>query len=646
MRKINIFSILLITISFMLPSTVNAQTIEKKTLNECITTSLTIDETTVQSGTQVQVTLNYESVTPVCSTQELAGQQITVDLSGLVESGSDISTSFDTSHFTVEIANDGKATLTFKDLSHENETLTGFGGNVIFTINVKEVIGEETITITDSEGNTVDVNVEGSNNSNSNKVSDSDYVEVGSIINYTVLINGNHNSVEKFKAIDTASAGLEYIPGSFWAEEDKTWINADNVFQAKINDEGNGEVENLIPFNKAYLLHYQMKVSDRYELYSNKVDLTYDSKEEHISDDVHYDLDGGSWVNYDNARIDLYKTDSVGKELEGVEFTIYDQSKNVVEILTTDESGYAQSQKLPLGTYIVKETKALPGYQISSTEYPVTLNGQEDIVTVNEGNPIINELCEGQLDLKKIDENGKPLSGAEFTIYDQDNNKIDVLTTDNNGYAKSQKLPLGTYTVKETKAPTNYQINNKEYKVELINSGEIVHVNNGTSIINYLSKGQLDLTKVDEDGKVLSGAEFTIYDQLGNMIETLITNESGYAKSQELPLGQYVVKETKAPDGYKLDDKEYSVNIIKSGETVHVNDGKGIVNKKLTPWTEIKPSKPETPWTEIKPSKPENEKETIKKTSISAYKYIIYIFIATISVIALYIFKKMIVKNS
>ncbi|PFR01397.1 peptidase, partial [Bacillus anthracis] len=81
----------------------------------------------------------------------------------------------------------------------------------------------------------------------------------------------------------------------------------------------------------------------------------------------------------------------------------------------------------------------------------------------------------GQFEVVKVDANDKTklLSGAEFAVY-KDGKKVAELKTDESGKVMSPKLPLGEYTVKETKAPEGYKLSNKEWKVTIQNENEIV----------------------------------------------------------------------------------------------------------------------------------------------------------------------------
>ncbi len=216
------------------------------------------------------------------------------------------------------------------------------------------------------------------------------------------------------------------------------------------------------------------------------------------------------------------------------------------------------------------------------------------------------EIAKAGISLSKVDQNGKVLAGAEFTIYDGNNNEVDNMVTDQSGNAVSMQLPLGEYTIKETKAPTGYELSTPVFseKVVLEEKGQVYKLNEGNGIVNKQQIGKIDLYKVDQDNNPLAGAEFTIFDKEGNAIEVVTTDDNGYAVSSDLPYGEYIVTETKAPEGYKNANYNEEVIIDKPGQKITLNEGNGIENKKNEPWLPIDPSEPVEPWLPIEPSEP------------------------------------------
>ncbi|PEO36903.1 MSCRAMM family protein, partial [Bacillus toyonensis] len=126
--------------------------------------------------------------------------------------------------------------------------------------------------------------------------------------------------------------------------------------------------------------------------------------------------------------------------------------------------------------------------------------------------------------------------------------KVAELKTDESGKVMSPKLPLGEYTVKETKAPTGYKLSNKEWKVTIQNEKEVVKI----EAENEKILGSLQIIKMDDKDqtKRLAGAQFTLKDVKGNVVkEGITTDESGIVKVDGLVPGEYTLEETKAPEG-------------------------------------------------------------------------------------------------
>ncbi|WP_255288965.1 MSCRAMM family protein, partial [Bacillus cereus] len=185
---------------------------------------------------------------------------------------------------------------------------------------------------------------------------------------------------------------------------------------------------------------------------------------------------------------------------------------------------------------------------------------------------VMNEKVTGQFEIVKVDANDKTkvLSGAEFAVY-KDGKKVAELKTAESGKVMSPKLPLGEYTVKETKAPEGYKLSNKEWKVTIQNENEIVKV----EAENEKVLGSLQIIKTDDkdQAKRLAGAEFTLKDVKGNVVkEGITTDESGTVKVDGLLPGEYTLEETKAPEGYEL-----------TKQVIHaIVDGEKVIDVKVT----------------------------------------------------------------
>ncbi|WP_142339321.1 SpaA isopeptide-forming pilin-related protein, partial [Bacillus thuringiensis] len=274
----------------------------------------------------------------------------------------------------------------------------------------------------------------------------------------------------------------------------------------------------------------------------------------------------------ENGQFKLLKKDSEsGQLLPGAKFDVIDKDGKVVETIVTDDKGEALSKQLPVGSYTLKEVEAPKGYELSSSSVSVDVEANK-VVTVDVVNKKISEKVTGQFEIVKVDaeDKTKELSDAEFEVY-KDGKKVAELKTDESGKVMSPKLPLGEYTVKETKAPAGYKLSNKEWKVTIQNEKEVVKV----EAENEKILGSLQIIKMDDKDqtKRLAGAKFTLKDAKGNVVkEGITTDKSGTVKVDGLVPGEYTLEETKAPEGYEL-----------TKQIIHVTvDGEKVVDVKVT----------------------------------------------------------------
>ena len=181
------------------------------------------------------------------------------------------------------------------------------------------------------------------------------------------------------------------------------------------------------------------------------------------------------------------------------------------------------------------------------------------------------------------------LEGAVFEIRDENNKVLDTLTTDKDGTALGNvELPYGRYQVVETKAPAGTELNSTPGEVE-IDGGMEDDIYQYTHV-NQAATGKIKIIKTDdgEPAKRLAGAEFDLIRKEGNVTAAhLETDENGEAQSGELPLGEYLVRETKAPLGHTFGEVTELEAVISEGEqTVELTftnpegDGTGLLVQK------------------------------------------------------------------
>ena len=294
------------------------------------------------------------------------------------------------------------------------------------------------------------------------------------------------------------------------------------------------------------------------------------------------------------GSLKLRKTDKGGKLLDGAVFHV---SGNGYDRDVTVTNGEITVNELPIGDYTVTEKTAPNGYLVNVAPFKTTVSANQTAETT-----ITDEAPTGKISIKKSDSKGNvqgeaSLEGAEYTVYGADSQEVGKITTDKDGNGSLENLVLGTYTVKETKAPEAYDLDWNTYTVEL------TYKDQNTAIIlgNVDSKenvktGKIEIKKTDTEGNPLKSGEFGIYanadmyigDTLykkGQLVVSIKTDDSGVARSDDLPYGSYYVKEISAP----TQEAGNSHNFVLSDDTKYVKiNGKNktdtvtFVDKKVT----------------------------------------------------------------
>ena len=164
---------------------------------------------------------------------------------------------------------------------------------------------------------------------------------------------------------------------------------------------------------------------------------------------------------------------------------------------------------------------------------------------------------------------GKPLEGVWFYLYGP-NSDFYSEPTDANGIIE-WKVPPGSYRYKESEPPEGYIGDTTRYRIS-VNLGEVteVRVTNDPIAVEEPT-GTLYIAKTDYDtGAALSGVEFTIYDSSKSFVTSGTTDSNGKLRIEELPLGSYYYRETKAKDGYVANNNYYSFKLSNDGQLVSV----------------------------------------------------------------------------
>ena len=260
------------------------------------------------------------------------------------------------------------------------------------------------------------------------------------------------------------------------------------------------------------------------------------------------------------GTLEITKLDDSRVAIEGVKFNILaSDKKTVIETLTTDKSGYATTKKLDKGTYYYQEVEVPDGYVKDDEIFEFQINELNQVVK----REVINKRITGNLNVIKVDDNNTPIKGVKFEIYDANKNKVDTITTDENGKATSKDLQIGTYTYKEVSVPKGYVIDENEYEFAVTSKETKIE----KTVVNNRAKGALKIIKLEKGTKTpIEGVTFEILDENKNVVDTIVTNKDGIAEKQDLIVGKYYYREISAPDKYIVDSKEKSFKLTDNGE--------------------------------------------------------------------------------
>lgn len=285
--------------------------------------------------------------------------------------------------------------------------------------------------------------------------------------------------------------------------------------------------------------------------------------------------------NGKHGNLIITKIDSATKQpLPGAQFKITTSDGSFVGnyggtvtsngIYTTDRNGVIKLPQLADGWYTATELKAAKGYLLDTTPHNFEVKaGKTTSLTVE------NTQASSIL-IHKVDSvTGKGIYGVTFLVSDSKGNPIGQYTSDQNGYVYIDKtLTDGKYLVREIQAADGYVLDTtvRTFYVEYGATSTITWKNTPTM-------GQIQITKKSADdnpfnalaaGTFLPGATFEIYNRAGDLVNTVVTDKNGVAKSDTLPLGRYTIRETKAPVFYSATTQPIEVEIEFSGQIVRV----------------------------------------------------------------------------
>lgn len=258
--------------------------------------------------------------------------------------------------------------------------------------------------------------------------------------------------------------------------------------------------------------------------------------------------------------VSVTKVNAVGNRLTGATFELKSKTGAYTKTMTTPSSGVVTFEKVPFGSYTLRETKAPEGYLINDKVYDVEVNTSGKMYTYTHENTKIT----GKVKIQKLDSRDKkPLANAEFRITGPSNFDKTAKTNDK-GLIELSDVPYGEYTITEIKQPNGYVLNTTPQTVNITENGKTYSV----TFENDRAVGNVKVTKKGENNDTLRGAEFELKSKANPQTKyNVTTGNDGVALFEDIPFGDYILRESEPPEGYTLNPATYDVTIDKSEKT-------------------------------------------------------------------------------
>ena len=379
------------------------------------------------------------------------------------------------------------------------------------------------------------------------------------------------------KVLSGAIFGL-YAADDIVSSKGKVLLAKDTLIELKTTDE-DGKIQFVadLPVDSRYYIK-ELAAPDGYVTDQEPQEFTFE-----------YQGSGTSVAEYaftfedEQTTVELSKADLTDKkELPGASLKVTDEDGNTVDEWVSKEEAHIIKGLIVGKKYKMTETKPADGY-VTAESIEFTVENTKEV----QKHQMLDDVTKVEISKKDIADSSE-VPGAKLIILDKDGKKVESWTSTDKPHMV-EKLPVGKYTLREEQAPDGYLIA-EDVKFTVKDTGKVQKV----KMKDAHPYGKLVIKKTDSTSKAaLPGAEFELREkESGKVVEKLVTDKTGTATSGKIPIAtykngkvektvEYILVETKAPNGYELSNKKEEIRFeYKDGKTKVIEIVKEIKNTK------------------------------------------------------------------
>ena len=379
------------------------------------------------------------------------------------------------------------------------------------------------------------------------------------------------------KVLSGAIFGL-YAADDIVSSKGKVLLAKDTLIELKTTDE-DGKIQFVadLPVDSRYYIK-ELAAPDGYVTDQEPQEFTFE-----------YQGSGTSVAEYaftfedEQTTVELSKADLTDKkELPGASLKVTDEDGNTVDEWVSKEEAHIIKGLIVGKKYKMTETKPADGY-VTAESIEFTVENTKEV----QKHQMLDDVTKVEISKKDITDSSE-VPGAKLIILDKDGKKVESWTSTDKPHMV-EKLPVGEYTLREEQAPDGYLIA-EDVKFTVKDTGKVQKV----KMKDAHPYGKLVIKKTDSTSKAaLPGAEFELREkENGKVVEKLVTDKTGTATSGKIPIAtykngkvektvEYILVETKAPNGYELSSKKEEIRFeYKDGKTKVIEIVKEIKNTK------------------------------------------------------------------